>query len=59
MIFCSNCDNEAIKKVEHDDGSPTTFLCGICADAYEWGMAADRNDIVVDIDSELEEPNEP
>ena len=46
--FCANCETEATRVVEHDDGSDL-FLCTTCATAYEWGQSS-PNDLVVLID---------
>ena len=41
MIFCSNCDSEALWKItHHDNKGVVTPMCDNCRIAYEWGQAS-------------------
>jgi len=41
MIFCSNCDAEAVAKIiVHDNGDLECPLCQTCKEAFEWGQAS-------------------
>lgn len=55
--YCAFCDNEAIFKVEwrkaFDNTKLTTYLCGTCAPAYEFGQVTEE--AVIPLDSEEEE----
>jgi len=48
MIYCANCDAEAVMVARHEDGSDTN-LCYTCGTAYEWGQASPDADLV-DVD---------
>ena len=50
MDYCTNCDTEATKVVEHANGS-RTLLCSTCATSYEWGQDAGEMVCVEDLDS--------
>jgi len=39
MIYCANCEAEAVKAIEYPSVRPKTPLCFSCATAYEWGQS--------------------
>ncbi len=51
MIFCRNCDSEAVAKVTHPD-NVVTPLCQSCRQAYEWGQASPGSTVSVLEDSD-------
>ncbi len=56
MIFCSNCDAEAMAKATHHDASIITPLCLTCREAYEMGQASPEATVtLIDGDDLLED----
>lgn len=46
MIFCSNCDSEALWKITHHDNKGVmTPMCDSCRIAYEWGQASPESSV--------------